>query len=243
MSVSKNTSDVVSASRRCTAVDGRAQKDVDFADPVPPSIVSMLLDWSSCKWKTPFGRFFEVCSNSTLAWCQRKGTGFADAGSSATSVYPMPLPFPEVLNRECEMKHLRTFESRRQRKSLSSRHLANATVAMFNFFDAGCPRGGPPLVFADRDRSAAQVDAARRIHREAEVLCACSGGDVSSTGRGRSRLNDMIFSLQTRYGETGKRLKESEKVTLAEKVVPSMVSLPTKAAHLRGASLMCPERA
>ena len=216
----------------------------EFQDPVPPSITSMIHDWANCRWMTPFGRFYEKCLNSTLSWTRRRGTGFASGGTDVISVFPMPLPFPEVFQGRGQHLPLRAFEARRRRKKLCSKHMANALVCICNFLDAGCPKGGPPCEFPDRELSPAQVEATRRLSSDAEIFCARSGGDIATTGRGRGRLNNMILNSSNRYGLGEKQLKGVDAaVTVAEKVQPRMVSLPEKAGQLRGVDHMCPERA
>ena len=173
-----------------------------FRDPVPPSICSLLHDWLHCRWTTPFGRYFQMCLQSTLAWvCQRSRNEMAAQGSrerisaASSAVFPMPLPFSEV-EEEQESVSLRAFEARRRRKRRCSRHLTNLMAAACNFFDAGCPKGAQPARYPDRELTEVQVSAVQRMQRDAECMCASSGGEIASKGRGTSRLNSMILGLE-----------------------------------------------
>ena len=220
-----------------------------FRDPVPPSICSLLHDWLHCRWTTPFGRYFQMCLQSTLAWvCQRSRNEMAAQGSrerisaASSAVFPMPLPFPEV-EEEQESETLRAFEARRRRKRRCSRHLTNLMAAACNFFDAGCPKGAQPARYPDRELTEVQVSAVRRMQRDAECMCASSGGEIASKGRGTSRLNSMILGLENRYSSSGRQIRANETVTVAQPVDGTRISLPQKAGQLRGAKLMCPERA
>ena len=138
---------------------------------------------------------------------------------------------------------LRTFEARRKRKARSAKQMANLTVALWNFYELGSPLGCAPLVFPRCELTDAQKSVARRALDTAEVFCASSGGAIPAEGRDRSRLNNMILSMSSKYSHADRRLQGGQAVTIAQGVDPTKISLPDEACHLDAEKLMCPERA
>ncbi len=225
-----------------TAIPRRDWVEGPTEGAVPTSIVQMMREWSSAQWTTPFGRYFHMNLNSTLAGCRRDGTSRASATADESSLFPMPLPYLE--EEAAEEKVLgKSFDARRRTKRVSVRRLTNRMVALANFYEAGAPHGCPPLEFQSGELNALQQAAARRLRQDAEEFCACSGGDIPVMGRGRARLNDMIQSMKSHYGPSGRVVKRCGMTTVALPVEANKVSLPDNAAHLRGADIMSPERA
>ena len=212
-------------------------------DRVPESPCDMLRDWLSRTWSTPFGRFYQSLSKSTVAAGRGIGTIQTTSNSvERSSLFPMPLPFRDVLEEASETS-AKTFEARKARKRICAQQLGNLLVAMLSFVEMGCPRGFAPVQFPSGELSAEQEAIARRLHVHAEEFCAASGGPIPSTGRGRARLQEMILATGCRYNEGGRKAKACSTVTIAQQVIPEQVSLPRHAGHLRGVDVMCPERA
>ena len=94
-------------------------------DVVPASIRCMISDWMGGHWKTPFSRFYHRCVSSTLAFCQRKGTGLTSSREEADSspLYPMPLPFVDAFG-EAQVAGLKTLEARRAKGKHTARQFA-----------------------------------------------------------------------------------------------------------------------
>ena len=214
----------------------------DFGPFVPSSIVEMMLDWSRARWRTPFGCFYESLVKSTLAWSQRRGTSGASRSEVNSAFFPMPLPYPEAVHPDMGSE-TKPFELRRRGKRVSTEQFTNLLVALANFYEMDCPRGGAQLVFPEGEPGAAQQAAVQRFRDDAEEFCASSGGVIDSTGRGRGRLNSMVLSLGHRYSEAGRTMRACKTVTVAEDVIPEKISLPTRAGHLLGSDVMCRERA
>ena len=205
---------------------------------VPSSPVEAAADWATLHWCTPFGRFFKFLSESSRAWRQSPASE-NQPGSGPTdyvSIYPLPLPFESVGRVSCPP------ERRRQRKQARVRHLVNLTIASLNFFALGAPKGKPHFVLPDRGLSAVQQSTIRRVTSEVEHFCAHSGGPVPVTGRGRSRLQEMVMALQP--GCYGPKVdSDITGVTVAMPVISERISLPSRAGHLRLAEHLPPERA
>ena len=74
---------------------------------IPDSIVGLVEQWLGSKWTTPFGRFYRSLVNSTLH-PQGNGTVSASTSLEESTVFPMPLPFREVLEerKQASMKPL-----------------------------------------------------------------------------------------------------------------------------------------
>ena len=213
---------------------------------VPPSVQAWVGQLLSSRWVSPFGRFYTACVNSTLDWMgaiQRIGTGTPPSGGDGP-VFPMPLPFGDALAEEEGFVSGKRFATKRELRRRRARQLANLLVCLSNFYEMGAPRGSGPMHFAVRPLSTAQEAAAARFLADAEAFGASSGGDISAAGRGRAKLNDLILEASSRYSEAGRRLRNCGQVsTVALEVRPEQVSLPTRAGHLRGCEVMCPERA
>ncbi len=175
----------------------------------------MISEWLGSRWLTPLGRFYQMCVTSTLPARRRTGTDSVSEGSETDSIFPMPLPFTDVLTSSEGTGTEKSFAIRRERKKIAAQQMTNLLVTVANFFELGCPRGGPPLVFASGELNSVQAQAAQRFFNDAEFFCAHSGGPVPFAGRGRARLNDMILSLGSRYSESGTKLKSSGTVTVA----------------------------
>ncbi len=129
---------------------------------VPSSIVGLIADWTSARWCIPFGRFYHMMVKSTLqavAGPQRTGTSVASS-QGAKGVFPMPLPFRDVLEAD-PVQDLKPLERRRRRKHVSAKQLTNLLVALACFYEAECPRGGRNLVFATSELTDAQKSALR----------------------------------------------------------------------------------
>ena len=154
----------------------------------------------------------------------------------------MPLPYPEAVHPDMGSE-TKPFELRRRGKRVSTEQFTNLLVALANFYEMDCPRGGAQLVFPEGEPGAAQQAAVQRFRDDAEEFCASSGGVIDSTGRGRGRLNSMVLSLGHRYSEAGRTMRACKTVTVAEDVIPEKISLPTRAGHLLGSDVMCRERA
>ena len=211
---------------------------------VPSSIAGLVRDWMAARWSTPFGRFFRIMIQSTLdarGGVQRVGTNPVPL-VGATSVFPMPLPYPNVARGDLA-EGLKPFERRRLRKQITVQQLTNLLVALACFYDADCPKGGGALRFVTSELTDAQQSAAQRFQEDAELFCAASGGVIGSTTRGRGRLNSMVLSMGHRYSEAGRVVRASQAFTVAEEVIPAKISLPARAGHILGSSVMCEERA
>lgn len=70
----------------------------------------------------------------------------------------------------------------------------NFTIAALNFLYLGLPKGRLQLAFPS-ELSEAQASAHARLIRETEEFCRSSGGDISSCGRGRQRLQELVSSV------------------------------------------------
>ena len=214
------------------------------ADAVPESVMFLVSSWTGARWTTPFGRFFSRLVKSTQSWASRlslrSGTSTPSGSPDGTPLFPMPLPFADVLKTE-KVEGQKSFEARRRKRRRGARQLANLMIGLHNFYELGCPRGGRLLVF-DGELTSAQADTAQRYLKEAERFCAGTGGGIASTGRGKQRLFEMIQTVASTYGHSHRMEKCCKTVTVAQQVVPDCVSLPAKAGLLRGSTLMCKER-
>ncbi len=121
--------------------------------------------------------------------------------------------------------------------------MANLMVALGNFFELGCPSGTRALAFGSSELTPAQSEVAQRFLKDAEGFCAGSGGHVDATGRGRSRLLELIPGLGSGYGTGPQTVKQIKTVTIAQGVEVDKISVPAKAGLLRTADMMAPERA